>query len=191
MRHVAPEEERLARAIAEHHVPALARAQFDPLPSGEGNRAYLLNGGPRYRFVIRLVEDLKIHKLKDELAAIEIYAGHGLPVPEVVAHDLTKSRFPVLYRIVRFIEGYDFEEGITTGRVPEEEEEGLARLLGDLVARVHTITGPQLRKPGSAEEPGREGWAKFLSALASKHLRQARQLGLIEGARERDRKSVV
>src|SRR5215470_7613998 len=77
MRPVAPEEERLARAIAEHHVPALARAQFDPLPSGEGNRTYLLNGGPRYRFIIRLVEDLKIHKLKDELAAIEILARNG------------------------------------------------------------------------------------------------------------------
>ena len=186
MRHVAPEEEKLARAIAEHHVPALARAQFDPLPTSEGNRAYLLNGGPRYRFIVRLVEEAKVHKLKDEMAALEVMTAGGLPVPELVAHDLGKSRFPVLYRMVRFLEGYDFEEGISTGRIPEEEEENLARHFGELVARLHAITGTPIGKLGTADQPAaQEDWAKFVATLADQHLRQARQLGLVDAAKER------
>ncbi|MFO0984318.1 MAG: aminoglycoside phosphotransferase family protein [Planctomycetota bacterium] len=182
MRHIAADEEKLLRAIAEHHIPALARSQIDPLPSAEGNRAYLFNAGPRLRVIVRLVEDLKIHKLQDELCAIDILTQAGLPVPEVLVADLSKSRFPVLYRITRFIEGYDLEEGITTGRVGEEDEVSLAAAWGELMGKFHAIHGTTLAKPGLHEQPSPASWPEFLGRLIDKHVKLARTRALIDAS---------
>ncbi|MEW6743795.1 MAG: phosphotransferase [Planctomycetota bacterium] len=150
MRPLDPTEEKLASAIIERHVPGLEAAPRKLLPSGEGNRSILFDGGCGRRFVARLVEDLRIHKLQDELAVLGTLASAGLPVPQVIAADLTKAVFPVLYRVTRFIEGVDFEEALRTGQIGAQEGSLLAGELGCLLARFHSMAASTLARRRSS-----------------------------------------
>ncbi|MEW6743588.1 MAG: aminoglycoside phosphotransferase family protein [Planctomycetota bacterium] len=157
------DESGLALSIGQYHVPQLGKAYVDRLggesgsgggfPAGtlspesadrpssrDGVRTYLLNAGPELRYLVKLYAAARASEITAEVTAAKLLDSAGVRVPSPVLEDTSCRIFPVVYRVARFLEGFDLREGRATGRVDDEGMAALGGELGGLMARVHSLS---------------------------------------------------
>ena len=171
-------------------VREIAAAHFPDTPlqvratGSEGNHyAYLLRL-PDVSYFFR-ADDGKLDDdyMEAESAAMALALAQGIPVPEVIVTDTTRTRFPVRYQIMEHIPHPSLREHDQSGTL---NRAAVSEQLGGYLAALHGITGngfgflntDRLRKDGALEglDPTH---ADYFSKCLDRHLGYLRDVGFL------------
>lgn len=156
----------VARILARH---GLGRVSVEPLPGGQINASYLVDGHYVLRMNLRPEEHGKLAREQRVLAMLRDLA----PVPETIAYDGSGMIIPHEYVIQTYVPG----ESLLArwGKADAEERAGYLRQLAGYLRRMHGI---RLGGFGDPTNPRHgESWAALHARRAAHALQVAREAG--------------
>lgn len=159
----------IARILSRH---GLGRISVEPLPGGQINASYLVDG----QYVLRINLRPEEHgKLAREQRVLEMLRGL-MPVPTIIAYDGSGKLVPHEYVIQTYVQGENLLK--RWGRADEAERASYLAQLAGLLRRLHSI---RLAGFGDPTNPRRgETWAALHARRAAHALQAAREAENIE-----------
>lgn len=144
---------------------------------GCSNACFIVNED---RVLRSQVTELPLHKFRTEKSTYDHLRTSEIPVPEVVVLDESKTLLPYAFLITTRLPGetvYDSWNGLD-GRAREQ----LASEAGRYQALLHQHTLPAFGGLSQLAQGGFPFWTAYLEDYVARHVRRARQEGLLDTA---------
>lgn len=142
--------------------------------SGISNACFIVNDDRVIRFN---TFDTMVPKFENERVAYDLLADSGLPVPSVIALDVSRRIVPYDFIVLTRLSGANLAESwreLAPGQMHD-----LAREAGRCLARLHAITFPAFGKLREQDAPRFRSWSDYFNDYAHRYLNEAARSGLL------------
>lgn len=143
--------------------------------SGMSNACFIVNDALVIRFN---TFDTTVPKFANERAAYDVLAGSGVPVPSVVALDLSRRIVPYDFIILTRLPGSNLAE--QWRELTATQTHDVVWEAGRCLARLHAITFPAFGKLREQDAPRFHTWPDYFDDYARRYLNEAARYGLLE-----------
>jgi hygromycin-B 7''-O-kinase len=144
--------------------------------SGVSNTCFIVNDALVIRFN---TFDTTVPKFENERAAYALLARSGLPVPSVVALDLSRRIVPYDFIIQTRLPGSNLAEDWRA--LTPTQTHGVVWEAGRCLARLHAMRLPAFGKLREQDAPRFHTWPDYFDDYARRYLDGAAGYGLLEG----------
>ncbi len=157
--------------------PAVAIAR---IPRGEVNAVFdvSLVDGRRVIFKVQIRPGRPAeHLLREREACDLLRRATRVPVPEVLAVDVSREVLPYRYSLLTFLEGADAVDAL--GTLTLEDQRLVARSLGRRLAEVHGVTASAWPEPALPWRRSRAEWTAMVEEQFRDVVRKHRRRGFV------------